>query len=47
MAIPVAHRAMDDAIIMTYINTQRLAPKYTIMACRVKFKVSLWTKAEL
>jgi len=37
-------RAADDAIIMTYINTQRSGSKYTIAACRakVKFKVSIW-----
>jgi len=36
-------RAADDAIIMTYINTQHSASKYTITACRakVKFKVSV------
>jgi len=48
MAIPAARRvrrAADDAIIMTYINTQRSASKYTITAClaKVKFKVSAWT----
>ena len=48
MAIPAprrTRRAADDAIIMTYINTQRLASKYTITACRakVKFKVSVRT----
>ena len=47
MAIPAARRtrcAADDAIIMTYINTQRSESKYTIMACRakVKFNVSVW-----
>jgi len=43
-AIPAAHRAPDDAIIMTYLNTQHSASKYTIMACcmKVKFKVSVW-----
>jgi len=29
---------VDDAIIMTYINTQRSASKYTITACRAKVK---------
>ena len=48
MAIPAAwhaRRAADDAIIVTYINTQHSASKYTIMACqaKVKFKVSVWT----
>jgi len=38
MAIPAARLAADDAIIMTYINTQRSASKYTIMACWVKVK---------
>ena len=49
MAIPAARPAVDDVIIMTYINTQRLASKYTITACRakVKFKVSVWTQVEL
>jgi len=44
MAIPAA-RAADDAIIMTYINTQPSASKYTTMACwvKVKFKVSVLT----
>jgi len=41
MAIPAA----DDAIVMTYINTQHSASKYTITACwaKVKFKVFVWT----
>ena len=33
MTVPAAwrtRRAADDAIIMSYINTQRLASKYTI-----------------
>jgi len=33
MAIPTAHPAVGDVIIMTYINTQRSASKYTIVAC--------------
>jgi len=43
MAIPAAHRAPDDAIIMTYINSQ-LSASNTIMACwmKLKFKVSVW-----
>jgi len=45
MVISTAHPAADDAIMMTYINTQHSASKYTITACRakVKFKVSFWT----
>jgi len=41
MAIPAAH----DAIVKTYINTQRSASKCTITACwaKVKFIVSVWT----
>jgi len=37
--------AADDAIIMTYINTQHSASKYTITACQamLKCKVSIWT----
>jgi len=38
MAIPTAHPVADDAIIMIYINTQRLASKYTITACSAKVK---------
>ena len=38
MAVPAARPAADDAIIMTYINTQRSASKYTITACRAKVK---------
>jgi len=43
MAIPAARPAAGDANIMTYINTQHSASKYTITACRakVKFKVCL------
>jgi len=33
-------RAADDTIIMTYINTQHSASKYTITACRAKVKLS-------
>ena len=38
MAIVAARPAADDAIIMTYINIQRSASKYTITACRAKVK---------
>jgi len=41
MAIPAAQRARRaavDDIIMTYINTQRSASKYTITVCRAKVK---------
>ena len=40
IAIPAACRDMDEAIIMTYINTKHLASKYTIMACQAKVKFS-------
>jgi len=48
MAIPASRRtrrADENTIIMTYINTQCSASKYTITACqaKVKFKVSVWT----
>jgi len=38
MAIHAARPAVADAIIMTYINTQRSALKYTITACWAKVK---------
>ena len=44
-AIPAARHAADDAIIMTYINTQRLASKYTITACCAKVKFTWWIYA--
>jgi len=37
MAIPAARPAADDAIIMTYINTQRSSSKYTITASERKW----------
>jgi len=43
IAIPAAwrtHCAADDAIVMTYINTQHSSSKYTIMAWRAKLKFS-------
>jgi len=46
MAIPAARRARraaDDAIIMTFINTQRSASKYIIMACRANVNFLMGT----
>jgi len=38
MPIPAARPVVDDAINMTYINTEHMASKYTIIACRAKVK---------